>query len=78
MVVKGGIQLNGVTAASGAKNSVLPLIFSTLLGDGEHIFHNVPDLVDVKSACSLLEHLGCESISASGHGLDEIALTYLP
>src|SRR6266404_2220544 len=68
MVVKGGIQLNGVTAASGAKNSVLPLIFSTLLGDGEHIFHNVPDLVDVKSACSLLEHLGCE-ISYRDHTL---------
>ncbi|MGZ3723620.1 MAG: UDP-N-acetylglucosamine 1-carboxyvinyltransferase [Bdellovibrionales bacterium] len=68
MVVKGGIQLNGVTAASGAKNSVLPLIFATLLGDGEHIFHNVPDLVDVKSACSLLEHLGCE-ISYKDHTL---------
>jgi len=60
MVVKGGLQLNGVTAASGAKNSVLPLIFSTLLADGEHVFHNVPDLVDVTSACSLLENFGCE------------------
>src|SRR5262249_12142101 len=60
MVVKGGLQLNGVTAASGAKNSVLPLIFSTLLADGEHVFHNVPDLVDVTSACTLLENFGCE------------------
>ena len=61
MAVKGGYQLNGVTAASGAKNSVLPLLFSTLLGDGEHIFHNVPNLVDVHSACQLLESLGCET-----------------
>lgn len=61
MVVQGGVQLRGVTSASGAKNSTLPLIFATLLADGEHIFHNVPDLVDVKSACSLLENLGCET-----------------
>ncbi len=59
MVVKSGQQLNGITSASGAKNSTLPLIFATLLADGEHVFHNVPDLVDVKSAMALLENLGC-------------------
>ncbi|MGE3680434.1 MAG: UDP-N-acetylglucosamine 1-carboxyvinyltransferase [Bdellovibrionales bacterium] len=61
MVVKGGNQLNGVTNASGSKNSTLPLIFASLLADGEHVFHNVPDLVDVNSACALLENLGCET-----------------
>ena len=61
MAVKGGHQLNGVVSASGSKNSTLPLIFSSLLADGEHVFHNVPDLVDVKSACALLENLGCET-----------------
>jgi UDP-N-acetylglucosamine 1-carboxyvinyltransferase len=60
MLVKGGHQLNGVTTASGSKNSSLPLIFASLLAEGEHVFHNVPNLVDVTSACSLLEHLGCE------------------
>lgn len=61
MAVIGGYQLNGITQASGSKNSSLPLIFSTLLADGEHIFHNVPDLLDVKSACALLESLGCQT-----------------
>ena len=61
MVVRGGHQLNGVTAASGSKNSSLPLIFAALLADGEHVFHNVPDLVDVKSASALLENLGCKA-----------------
>lgn len=61
MVVKGGVQLNGVTRASGSKNSSLPLIFASLLAEGEHVFHNVPDLVDVNSATLLLQHLGCES-----------------
>ena len=66
MAVIGGNQLNGVTAASGAKNSVLPLLFATILADGEHVFHNVPDLVDVRFAASLLESLGCET-SYSDH-----------
>lgn len=61
MAVQGGHQLNGVTAASGAKNSTLPLLFATLLADGEHVLHNVPNLADVKSACLLLESLGCET-----------------
>lgn len=61
MAVKGGHQLNGITTASGSKNSTLPLIFASLLADGQHVFHNVPDLVDVKFACQLLENLGCET-----------------
>lgn len=68
MAVLGGHQLNGVTSASGSKNSSLPLIFASLLADGEHVFHNVPDLVDVKFACSLLENLGCQ-ISYKDHTL---------
>lgn len=61
MVVKGGTKLRGTVAASGAKNSTLPLMFATLLAEGEHVFHNVPDLADVKSASQLLQHLGCET-----------------
>jgi UDP-N-acetylglucosamine 1-carboxyvinyltransferase len=64
MAVKGGFQLNGVTQASGSKNSSLPLIFATLLADGEHVFHNVPNLVDVQFACALLESLGCKTTYA--------------
>ncbi|MCB0413650.1 MAG: UDP-N-acetylglucosamine 1-carboxyvinyltransferase, partial [Bdellovibrionales bacterium] len=49
MLVKSGHQLNGEVAASGAKNSALPLLFSTLLAEGEHVFHNVPKLKDIDS-----------------------------
>ncbi len=59
MIVKGGTVLNGKVSASGAKNSALPLLFSTLLAEGEHIFHNVPDLMDIQSTAALLEYLGC-------------------
>lgn len=61
MVVLGGKKLAGITTASGSKNSTLPLIFSSLLAEGEHVLHNVPNLLDVKSACELLNHLGCET-----------------
>lgn len=60
LVIAGGVKLNGTVAASGAKNAALPLLFSTLLAEGEHTFHNVPYLKDIESACQLLESLGCK------------------
>lgn len=61
MAVKGGHKLTGTVSASGAKNSTLPLMFATLLAEGEHVFTNVPNLLDVTSSRQLLEHLGCET-----------------
>ncbi len=59
MTVRGGKRLKGEVAASGAKNSALKLLFASLLAEGEHVFHNVPELKDVESAMALLESLGC-------------------
>jgi UDP-N-acetylglucosamine 1-carboxyvinyltransferase len=61
MVIQGGAQLNGTVSASGAKNSALKLMFASLLADGKHVFHNVPELADVESARKLLLSLGSES-----------------
>jgi UDP-N-acetylglucosamine 1-carboxyvinyltransferase len=61
MLVTGKAVLNGRVKASGAKNSALPLLFSTLLAEGEHVFHNAPRLKDIESTCQLLELLGCET-----------------
>lgn len=61
MRVRGGKTLSGKVSASGAKNAALPILFSSLLAEGEHVFHNVPRLVDVNSTAQLLEHLGCET-----------------
>ncbi len=58
IVIQGQKQLQGSVATSGAKNSALPLLFSTLLCDGKHIFKNVPYLQDIISTQTLLEHLG--------------------
>ncbi|MFZ4405051.1 MAG: UDP-N-acetylglucosamine 1-carboxyvinyltransferase, partial [Pseudobdellovibrionaceae bacterium] len=59
MAVVGGLQLNGEVFTSGAKNAALPILFSSLLADGEHIFRNVPKLKDIESTAELLESLGC-------------------
>lgn len=64
MVVKGGRALNGVVAVSGAKNSALKMIFASLLADGEHVFHNVPDLADVESGLKLIKTLGSDGTFA--------------
>ncbi len=60
MIVRGGIQLNGEVSASGAKNSALKLLFASLLAEGRHTFHNVPELKDIESSSQLLESLGCK------------------
>ncbi len=60
IVVKGLKQLNGEIHTGGAKNSALPLLFSTLLADGKHVFKNVPKLQDINSTQLLLEHLGAK------------------
>ena len=60
IIIKGGRALKGEVQVSGSKNSVLPLLCSTLLCEGAHVFHNVPRLSDVFLSCKILEHLGCE------------------
>ncbi len=59
MIVRGGTQLNGEVSASGAKNSALKLLFASLLAEGRHTFHNVPELKDIESSAELLSSLGC-------------------
>jgi UDP-N-acetylglucosamine 1-carboxyvinyltransferase len=61
MVVLGGQTLNGVVDTSGAKNAALPILFSTLLAEGEHVFKNIPKLRDIDSTAGLLKSLGCEA-----------------
>lgn len=58
IVVEGGAKLKGCVQASGAKNAALPLLFATLLADGEHEFTNIPNLRDIDSTRDLLSELG--------------------
>ena len=58
--IKGRRVLSGEVSASGAKNSALPLFFSTLLAEGVHTFSNVPRVKDIETAGQILKSLGCQ------------------
>ena len=55
IVIVGGRRLQGDVRISGAKNAALPVLVSSLLVDGWNTFHNIPDLLDIKTIRKLLE-----------------------
>lgn len=59
LMVQGGNRLCGELTVHGAKNSALPLLAASLLGDSPSIIHNCPELSDVDSSIHILEWLGC-------------------
>ena len=59
-VISEGVPLKGKVKVDGAKNSVLPIIAASLLGDSKSIIEEVPDLSDVQMMCNLIESLGAE------------------
>ena len=58
LVVDGGVPLNGVVRISGAKNSGLPILISSLLSDKPLRVSNIPHLQDVTTVLDLLGRLG--------------------
>ncbi len=60
IVIKGGNPLFGDVHVSGAKNAALPVLASALLTSGENTFHNIPDLVDIKTIKKLLISMGVQ------------------
>ncbi|OWA36157.1 UDP-N-acetylglucosamine 1-carboxyvinyltransferase [Saccharibacillus sp. O16] len=58
-IVRGGKRLTGTVKVSGAKNSVLPIIAASLLGqEGESVISDAPPLDDVMTINKVLESLG--------------------
>ena len=60
MLIAGGKRLAGEVRISGAKNAALPILTSALLVAGWNTFHNIPDLLDIKTIKKLLKSLGVE------------------
>ena len=60
MVIVGGEKLAGEVRISGAKNAALPILATSLLVGGWNTFHNIPDLMDIKTIKKLLKSLGVE------------------
>lgn len=60
-VIKGGRALSGDVTISGAKNAALPIIVAALLAKGETVLENVPDLKDIRTTITVIEHLGAKT-----------------
>jgi UDP-N-acetylglucosamine 1-carboxyvinyltransferase len=58
MIIEGGARLIGDVTMSGSKNSTLPLFATGILCNGSVIFHNVPNLRDVRTIQTVLRNLG--------------------
>lgn len=81
ILINGGKRLAGEVRISGAKNSALPILASTILGGGECVITNVPRVVDVLTMGKLLGILGAK-VSHEGNRAviqaDAIASTEAP
>lgn len=62
LVISGGKKLEGDISVHGAKNSVLPILASSLLVRGKSVIHNVPELSDVDDSVNILTYLGAKVI----------------
>lgn len=60
LVINGGTPLRGEIKISGAKNSAVAILPATLLIDGICTINNLPNIVDVKLSCEILEGLGAK------------------
>ncbi|MCX7704867.1 MAG: UDP-N-acetylglucosamine 1-carboxyvinyltransferase [bacterium] len=59
-VVEGKKVLRGSVPASGAKNSVLPILAASIMAEGTSVIHNIPELQDVNTMSRILEYLGAK------------------
>jgi len=66
ILIRGGKRLAGDVRISGAKNSALPILASTILGGGECVITNLPRVVDVLTMGKLLGILGA-TVSHEGN-----------
>jgi UDP-N-acetylglucosamine 1-carboxyvinyltransferase len=78
IVVHGGKRLQGEVVVSGAKNAALPILAASLLAPGDHIFRNVPDLVDVATMLKLLRTMGCSAERLQGRHRHGCVVTVKP
>lgn len=60
LIVSQSNPLKGTVRISGAKNSVLPILAASLLGDRESVIEEIPYLSDVKIMCDLLKSFGAK------------------
>ena len=69
LIITGGKRLCGTVSISGSKNATLPILAAAILGETASVIHNVPDLIDIKTLCSILKRLGIKITQDGPHTL---------
>ncbi len=69
LVITGGTPLKGEVSILGAKNSAIAILPATLLCKGICTLHNVPNIIDVRLSCQILEELGSKISWIGPHSL---------
>ncbi|PRX35754.1 UDP-N-acetylglucosamine 1-carboxyvinyltransferase [Orenia metallireducens] len=54
-------RLEGRLSISGAKNAALPIVMAALIGEGESILENIPNLRDINNLIKILNSLGAKT-----------------
>lgn len=71
LVIQGQNRLEGKLSVHGSKNSVLPILAATVVGGGQSVIENCPDLSDTAAACDILRQLGCNVWLENGAAIVE-------
>lgn len=66
LYISGRNRLEGTIAVHGSKNSALPVLAASVVAQGECVFHNCPDLSDVRATLNILSRLGCKTKIENG------------
>ncbi|WP_460448042.1 UDP-N-acetylglucosamine 1-carboxyvinyltransferase [Alsobacter sp. SYSU BS001988] len=66
LLIEGGHRLEGAVQIVGAKNAALPQLAAALLSPEPLTLTNLPDVADVRSMMTLLEHYGATVLARSG------------
>lgn len=66
LYIDGRNRLDGTIAVHGSKNSALPVLAASVIINGECVFHNCPDLSDVRATLNILSWLGCHNTKEDG------------
>ena len=61
LIIRGPCKFNDEIFIQGSKNSVLPIIASSIVSRKECIIKNCPDILDVHTSIEILNHIGCKT-----------------
>ncbi len=60
LLIEGPAKISGCIQPGGNKNAALPMIAAAILTREEVVFHNMPDILDVRVMLQLAEYLGAK------------------